>query len=173
MTREMKVCPGCKTVQKQGVVCPICKCPVWPNQERRSLLVVDCPKYSEPTYGSSEAAGLDLKSAESIYIHPGEVQSINTGVKACIMKGCEGQVRGRSGLAFKHNIFVPHVGTIDSDYRGEIRVLLENKGTESYHIKKGDRIAQLIISPVCRCAVVQGDLPKSGRGIKGFGSSGR
>jgi dUTP pyrophosphatase len=133
-----------------------------------------------PQYASEGAAGLDLTAAlESAFtIGPGERAAVPTGLSVALPAAHEGQVRPRSGLANAHGVTVLNApGTIDEDYRGEIKVLLVNLGREPYTIAPGDRIAQLVIAPVTRVvveSVFEADaLGATVRGPKGFGSSGR
>jgi len=128
-----------------------------------------------PAYQSEEAAGFDLHSIEDVVINPGERKLIGTGLAFEIEKGYEVQIRPRSGLAFKHGITVLNSpGTIDSDYRGEIKVLLINLGNEKFEIKKGDRIAQAVIAPVIQAEIIEVDsLSDTKRGAGGFGSTGK
>lgn len=130
----------------------------------------------EPLYGSKEAAGADLKSNIDcdIIIPPGARSIIPTGVVAQIPKGYEGQVRSRSGLAAKNGIAVLNSpGTIDSDYRGEIKVILINHGHEDFIIKRGDRIAQLVITKIERVHFIpEVVLVPTERGDGGLGSTG-
>ena len=130
-----------------------------------------------PSYQSEHAAGMDLVAAvaDEIDIDPGEVVSVPTGVRVEIPFGYEGQVRPRSGLAARHAISVPNApGTIDADYRGEVQVLLVNLGTAPYRIRRGDRIAQLVIAPVVRAEIeVAPSLTPTARGDGGFGHTGR
>lgn len=128
-----------------------------------------------PFYATENAAGLDLSANQELVIAPKEIARVRTGIKVEIPKGHEGQVRGRSGLAFRHNIFVTHIGTIDADYRGEIYVLLENKSQDDFIVKSGDRIGQLVVSPVARLQikeVSEHEFSSTERGEKGFGSTG-
>jgi dUTP pyrophosphatase len=128
-----------------------------------------------PAYQSEEAAGFDLHSIEDIVIKVGERKLIGTGLAFEIEKGFEVQIRPRSGLAFKHGITVLNSpGTIDSDYRGEIKVLLVNLGEEDFEIKKGERIAQAVIAPVVQAEFEEvKELSDTKRGIGGFGSTGK
>ena len=128
-----------------------------------------------PTYESEQAAGCDLKSNIDIMIPAGTREVITTGLFIAIPIGFEGQIRPRSGLAYKYGITVTNSpGTCDSDFRGEIKVLLINHGHESFRVSKGDRIAQLVISPVMQAKFLKVDeLPKSRRGENGFGSTGK
>ena len=127
-----------------------------------------------PQYQSAGAAGLDLCSTESFELKPLERYGVPTGIKISLPDGYEAQVRPRSGLALKHGIsMVNSPGTIDSDYRGEIRVILVNLGQEVVKIECGDRVAQLVIAPVARAEwqIVE-SLDETDRGTRGFGSSG-
>ena len=121
-----------------------------------------------PVYATDGAAGMDVELA------PGARHAVATGFAVAIPKGYEIQVRPRSGLAFKHGISVPNApGTIDSDYRGELKVLLINHGGESFAIRRGDRVAQLVLAPVTRAAFTEvHDLDDTARGSGGFGSTG-
>ena len=129
-----------------------------------------------PGYQTTGAAGLDLPAAldRPIEIAPGAISLVPTGFKLAIPPGHEGQVRPRSGLAVKHGLTVVNApGTIDSDYRGEVKVALINLGPAPVTIARGDRIAQLVIAPVTRAALAEVDqLPSSQRGEGGFGHTG-
>jgi len=129
-----------------------------------------------PAYMTSGAAGMDLSSAEEgpVVIGAGERVAVATGLALEIPEGFEGQVRPRSGLARKHGITLTNApGTIDSDYRGEVTVLLVNLGREAHTIAPGDRIAQLVIAPVTRATLVEvRDLTDTQRGGGGFGHTG-
>jgi len=129
-----------------------------------------------PTYGSSDSAGADLTAAldEPIVIESGQWALVPTGLAMQLPRGYEGQVRPRSGLALRHGVTVLNApGTIDSDYRGEVAVILINHGSEPYVINDGDRIAQLVIA-CCEQAdfTLSPVLEESGRGGGGFGSTG-
>jgi dUTP pyrophosphatase len=129
-----------------------------------------------PCYMTPGAAGMDLYAAplEDLLIEPGGIVLVPTGLEVAIPEGFEGQVRPRSGLAVKHGISLPNTpATIDSDYRGEIRVPLINLGREAFLVSRGMRIAQLVVAPVVRVTwdEVQ-ELPATDRGGKGFGHSG-
>ena len=127
-----------------------------------------------PVYATAGSAGMDVVSAEDVTIAPGARHPVATGLALAIPLGYEIQVRPRSGLAFKHGITVPNTpGTIDSDYRGELKVLLINHGTEDFAIARGDRVAQLVLAPVVQAAweVVE-ELDATERGEGGFGSTG-
>ena len=129
-----------------------------------------------PSYATAGAAGCDLRAAvpESLVLLPGARCAVPTGLCLAIPEGFEGQVRARSGLALKNGIACLNApGTIDSDYRGEVRVILANFGNEPFEIRRGDRIAQLVLSPVARAIFEAADsLPGSTRGGGGFGSTG-
>lgn len=138
-------------------------------------LKVKClvPGFPVPAYQTPGAAGLDLHAAEATKLYPRERLSVRSGIAVEIPPGFEGQVRPRSGMAFRDGI-VAILGTIDSDYRGEIRVLLENRTRDVFHVTWGSRIAQLVIAPVARCEVVEVEtLTETERGAGGFGSTGR
>jgi len=129
-----------------------------------------------PAYMTAGAAGMDLSSAEEgpVNIGAGERVAVATGLALELPDGYEGQVRPRSGLARKHGITLTNApGTIDSDYRGEVTVLLVNLGREAHTIAPGDRIAQLVIAPVTRATLVEtSDLSDTKRGAGGFGHTG-
>ena len=126
-----------------------------------------------PEYQTDGSSGMDLYSGEDTIIHPGSFNDIATGIALEIPKGFEGQVRARSGLAMSSGIGVLNSpGTIDSDYRGEIKVILFNLGKDKFTVKRGDRIAQLIIGPVERVEMEEVEvLSKTERGRGGFGST--
>lgn len=132
-----------------------------------------------PTYHSEDAAGLDLIAAlsrdDEIVLQPGAHALIPTGFAIGLPRGYEAQVRPRSGLALKFGVTVLNSpGTIDADYRGEIGVILINLGSHPFAVKRGERIAQLVIAPVARVMLVEKDgLEDSARGAGGFGSTGR
>ena len=128
-----------------------------------------------PAYQTKEAAGFDLHSIEDVIINPGERKLISTGLAFEIEKGYEVQIRPRSGLAYKHGITVLNSpGTIDSDYRGEIKVLLVNFGNEEFEIKVGERIAQAVVAPVIQAEIIEvEELSDTERGSGGFGSTGK
>jgi dUTP pyrophosphatase len=127
-----------------------------------------------PAYATSGAAGMDVVSAEDVTLAPGTRHAVATGLILAIPEGYEVQVRPRSGLALKHGITVPNTpGTIDSDYRGELKVILINHGTEPFMIQRGDRIAQLVLAPVLQAAWEEvAELDATERGEGGFGSTG-
>jgi dUTP pyrophosphatase len=131
-----------------------------------------------PAYQSAAAAGLDLMAAvpdgEPMMIAPGGYAMVPTGIALALPPGTEGQVRPRSGLAARHGVTVLNSpGTIDSDYRGELRILLINHGSECFRIERGMRIAQLVIAQVISASIKAVDrLDETKRGSSGFGSTG-
>ena len=127
-----------------------------------------------PSYATPGAAGMDVVAGEDFDLLPGQRHAVATGFKVAIPHGFEIQVRPRSGLAFKHGISVPNTpGTIDSDYRGELKILLINHGSEPFAIRRGDRIAQLVPAAVTLAAFDELDeLCETERGAGGFGSTG-
>lgn len=130
---------------------------------------------SLPEYHSEQASGADLRASitEDIVLAPGERALVPTGLRLEIPMGLEGQVRPRSGLAAERGVTVLNApGTIDSDYRGEIRVILINLGRESARIQAGDRIAQIVFCPVTRVDFSREDISETRRGSGGFGSTG-
>ena len=128
-----------------------------------------------PAYGTAGAAGMDLRAAEAMTLKPGARCLMPTGLSIALPQGFEAQVRPRSGLAVKHGVTVLNSpGTIDSDYRGEVKVPLINHGQEDFIIARGDRIAQMVIAPVTRIGWAEVEvLDDTARGAGGFGSSGR
>jgi dUTP pyrophosphatase len=129
-----------------------------------------------PRYQTAHAAGLDLHAATDapVELAPGEIRLVPCGIAIAVPIGYEAQVRPRSGLATKHGISMPNApGTIDADYRGEVRVPLINLGPASFTVEPGMRIAQMVISPVAQCAVEEvNELEDTERGHGGFGSTG-
>lgn len=129
-----------------------------------------------PSYESAFAAGMDLRAAleEPIELKPGKRTLIPTGLQMALPEGYEAQVRPRSGLAYRNGITMLNTpGTIDADYRGEVKVLAINHGEEAFTINHGDRIAQMVIAPIQQMFVEEVDeLPDSERGTDGFGSTG-
>lgn len=117
---------------------------------------------------------MDAVSAEDVTLEPGGRHAVATGLSLAIPEGFEIQVRPRSGLALKHGITVPNTpGTIDSDYRGELKVILINHGSEPFSIARGDRVAQLVLAPVVQAAWNEvSELDDTDRGTGGFGSTG-
>ena len=128
-----------------------------------------------PSYATSGAAGMDVVAAEDLDLAPGQRHAVATGFRVAIPSGYEIQVRPRSGLAFKHGISVPNTpGTIDSDYRGELKILLINHGAEAFAIRRGDRIAQLVPAAVTLASFDEvEELDNTHRGAGGFGSTGQ
>ena len=126
------------------------------------------------SYATDGAAGMDVVAAESLTLKVGRRYAVATGFAFAIPEGYEVQVRPRSGLAIKHGITCLNTpGTIDSDYRGEIKVILVNLGDEDFRIERGDRIAQLVPAPVLRAQLSEVDnLDETTRGVGGFGSTG-
>jgi dUTP pyrophosphatase len=129
-----------------------------------------------PSYATAEAAGLDLLAANDadIEIEPGGRAAVPCGIAVALPAGFEAQVRPRSGLALNHGITLLNApGTIDSDYRGEVKAVLINLGESAFHVRRGMKIAQLVIARHERADLVEArELPQSGRGAKGFGSTG-
>jgi dUTP pyrophosphatase len=127
-----------------------------------------------PAYASTGAAGLDVVAAESLTLAPGARHAVATGFGIAIPDGYEVQVRPRSGLALKHGITCLNTpGTIDSDYRGEVKVILANLGSEPFEVVRGERIAQLVPAPVLKARFIEvGELDETVRGGGGFGSTG-
>jgi len=131
-----------------------------------------------PAYESAQAAGMDLRAAvpedEPLVLRPGSRFAVPTGLAFALPPGFEGQVRPRSGLAFKSGVTCLNTpGTVDADYRGEVKVILINHGEEDFTIRRGDRIAQLIVAPVVQAQWVEVEsLDDTARGAGGFGSTG-
>ena len=136
------------------------------------------PDLPLPAYETDGAAGMDLRAAvpdhEPLVLKPGARAMVPTGLAFAVPPGFEAQVRPRSGLAAKAGVTCLNTpGTVDSDYRGEVKVILINLGEEDFHIRRGDRIAQLIIAPFARASWNEvGNLDETGRGVGGFGSTG-
>ena len=128
-----------------------------------------------PRYQTAGSAGMDLRADEPVDLAPGERRLVPTGIAVAIPPGWEGQVRPRSGLALKMGVGLANApGTIDSDYRGEVGVILVNWGQERVRLPRGERIAQLVLGPVRQGSLVEvAELPGTGRGGGGFGSTGR
>ncbi len=145
----------------------LCLC--WLDPEKNSDLAL-------PAYHSEFASGMDVQAAVSapLELTPGRIAMIPSGFAVAIVPGYELQVRPRSGLAIKHGITVINTpGTIDADYRGEVKIGLINLSSTSFVIRRGDRIAQLVLAPVCRAAVkVVAELDETGRQDGGFGHTG-
>jgi dUTP pyrophosphatase len=131
-----------------------------------------------PAYETAQAAGMDLRAAvpedEPLVLHPGSRFPVPTGLAFALPPGFEGQVRPRSGLAFKSGVTCLNTpGTVDADYRGEVKVILINLGEEAVTIRRGDRIAQLIVAPVVQAQWTEVEsLEETARGAGGFGSTG-
>lgn len=130
-----------------------------------------------PVYATSGAAGADVRAnfvdCQSITLAPSERALISTGLRIAIPIGFEVQIRPRSGLALKHGITLPNSpGTIDSDYRGPLGVIVQNCGSEPFEITHGMRIAQMVVAPVVQAAFEVGTLDETSRGSGGFGSTG-
>ena len=132
-----------------------------------------------PAYETSHAAGMDLRAAvpedAPLTLRPGDRHAVPTGLAMAIPPGFEGQVRPRSGLAFRNGVTcLNSPGTVDADYRGEVKVILINHGAETFTVRRGDRIAQLVIAPVVQASWrVTETLDETARGEGGFGSTGR
>ena len=127
-----------------------------------------------PEYQTIGASGIDLCAAEELTLLPQEYRSISTGIAIEILKGFEGQIRPRSGLSVEYGIGVLNSpGTIDSDYRGEIKVILFNFGKQEVKIKTGMRIAQLVIAKTYKVTIREDELSTTKRGKGGFGSTGK
>jgi len=128
-----------------------------------------------PAYATPGAAGMDVVAAEDLDLQPGERHAVATGFKVAIPDGYEIQVRPRSGLALKHGVSVPNTpGTIDSDYRGELKIILINFGAQAFPIRRGERIAQIVPAAVTTARWDEvADLDDTSRGAGGFGSTGR
>ena len=148
------------------------------SAELRILRLPHAADLPLPAYQTDRAAGLDLIAAlpadAPVKIGPGERVMIPTGIAVALPPGHEGQIRPRSGMALRHGVTVLNApGTIDADYRGEIQVILINLGPESFEIKRGTRIAQMIIAPIVQARIVEsGSLDQTGREGGGFGSTG-
>ena len=128
-----------------------------------------------PAYASAGAAGLDVVAAEDVTLAPGERTAVPTGFAMAVPEGWEVQVRPRSGLALRHGVTCLNTpGTVDSDYRGEVKVILANLGAETVRLARGERIAQLVPAPAPRAVLVEvATLDETLRGVGGFGSTGR
>ncbi len=139
--------------------------------------IINESKHSLPAYQTEHAAGLDLQANldESVILVPGDRKLISTGLKIELPIGYEAQIRPRSGLAFKHGITVLNSpGTIDADYRGELKVLLINHGNEAFEVKDGERIAQMVISKHEQIKwQISTELSETNRGEGGYGSTGK
>ena len=147
--------------------------PIIRVQRLQPVLDADIPL---PAYQTSGAAGADIcaNNPEPIQLQPGERQLVPTGLSMAIPEGWEVQIRPRSGLAWKHGISLVNTpGTIDSDYRGEIKVILINLSDDPFEISRGDRIAQMVVAPAIQCQFEEvSSLDASDRGDGGFGHTG-
>ena len=132
------------------------------------------PDASEPTQGSNSAAGWDLRALEDTIVEKGSSTKIRTGLAVAIPEGWEGQIRPRSGLALRQGLSMPNApGTIDADYRGELKVLLINLGPDPIEISRGMRIAQIVFAPTLKAQFqVSKNLSQTARNTGGFGSTG-
>ncbi|MEO7634478.1 MAG: dUTP diphosphatase [Sphingomicrobium sp.] len=128
-----------------------------------------------PNYATEGAAGLDVVAAEDLTLAPGQRHAVTTGFAIAIPAGFEVQVRPRSGLALKHGVTCLNTpGTIDEDFRGEVKVILANLGSEPFEVRRGERIAQLVPAPVVKARFDEvAELSETDRGAGGFGSTGR
>ena len=128
-----------------------------------------------PAYATPGAAGMDVVAAEDLDLAPGARHAVATGFKVAIPDGFEIQVRPRSGLAYKYGVTVPNTpGTIDSDYRGELKILMINHGSDPFPVRRGERIAQLVPAAVTKADFDEvEELDSTTRGAGGFGSTGR
>ena len=133
-----------------------------------------CPDAVLPAYAHPGDAGMDIRSVDDLEIAPGTRALVHTGLVMILPPGWEAQVRPRSGLALKHGVTVLNTpGTIDAGYRGEVGVILANFGNAPFAVKKGDRIAQVVVAPVTTAAIVETDVvDDTDRGGGGFGSTG-
>jgi len=129
------------------------------------------PEYA---HGPDEDAGMDLRSLEDIVLEPGRPRAVGTGLAIELPAGYEAQLRPRSGMALRHSVTLPNApATIDPGYRGEIKVILLNLGHQNYEVRRGDRIAQLVVARYEQIEWQEAQLNDSARGSGGFGSSGR
>src|SRR5947208_2644753 len=128
-----------------------------------------------PSYATAGAAGLDVVAAEDLTLAPGQRHAVATGFSIAIPEGYEVQVRPRSGLSLKYGVTCLNTpGTIDEDYRGEVKVILANLGSDPFEVRRGERIAQLVPAPVIKAAFREVEvLSETSRGAGGFGSTGR
>ncbi len=143
--------------------------------EKIKVRIKAAPGVTPPAYATAGASGLDIRASEPALIKAGGRGAVPTGLYIELPEGYEAQVRPRSGLALKHGVTVLNSpGTVDSDYRGEIRVILINFGGEDFAVERGDRVAQLVFAPVAKAELeTVKELAASGRGEGGFGSTGR
>ncbi len=147
----------------------------WAEANQPIVLFKSAPGTDRPRYQTDGAAGMDLTAIETVLILPGETELVKTGLQVELPAGYEAQVRSRSGLALKESVFVLNSpGTIDSDYRGDVGVILHNAGRDPIEIKEDERIAQLVVTRVCRARMLKADqLSGTDRGAGGFGSTGK
>lgn len=145
------------------------------HPKARGFQIHLAPGARMPTYATAEAAGMDLHALKPVTIPSRGWRLVETGVSIALPAGYEAQIRPRSGLAARYGVTVLNApGTIDSDYRGEIKVCLINHSPNAFVVRKGDRIAQMVFAPVVRAKWVQVDsLDETERGAGGFGSTGR
>ena len=130
-----------------------------------------CPEIPLPAYATKDSAGMDLRAASDVQILPGRTALVPTGLAVALPPGYEAHIRPRSGLAARYGISIPNApGTIDSDYRGEISVILINLGSQPFDVHRGDRIAQMVIAPVVQAVWEEVEtLDETDRGDGGFG----
>jgi deoxyuridine 5'-triphosphate nucleotidohydrolase len=151
--------------------------PLWHVPVKVTRLSPEFDDIPLPHYATEQAAGMDIRAAvaEPITLQPGDITAVPTNLAIELPPGYEMQVRPRSGLALKHGITLPNApGTIDADYRGEIKIITANTGREPFTIERGERIAQLVLAPVVQAAWVEVDaLNDTARSGGGFGSTGK
>jgi dUTP pyrophosphatase len=149
--------------------------PAMPEIEIRLMRLPHGEGLPLPAYATEHAAGMDVVAAEDVTLAPGARHAVATGFAIAIPEGYEVQVRPRSGLALRHGITCLNTpGTIDADYRGEVKVILANLGDAPFEIARGERIAQLVPAPVQRARFAEvAALDETARGAGGFGSTGR
>jgi dUTP pyrophosphatase len=149
-------------------------CDILSNLDTKILRDEIARRFPLPSYETTGAVGVDLRASEGVLLLPGDRVAVSTGIRVEIPEGYEAQVRPRSGLALKNGVTVLNSpGTIDSDYRGEIKVIMINHGSVPFSIEPGDRVAQLIFAPVVRVFWIEDEhLSFTERGEDGFGSSG-
>lgn len=145
------------------------------NMEKIKIKIINTSDNPLPKYESDGAAGMDLLAAQDCVLRSGQVSLVPTGIAVQLPEGCEAQIRGRSGLALRHGVMLVNgIGTIDSDYRGEIKVILTTCKAEPYVIKKGERIAQMVFQKFVQAEFETVDrLEETARNAGGFGSSGK
>jgi len=152
----------------------------WDRPPGPEILLTTLPHASDlalPAYATERSVGMDLAAAvqSDLVIEPGQTGLVPTGLMIAVPEGYEAQIRPRSGLALEYGITVPNSpGTVDPDYRGEIKVILLNLGSEPFRVGRGTRIAQMVIVPAVQASIrVVEELPATGRGDGGFGHSGK